>query len=643
MSINYNFYNDPKNEEYDYLRNTNYFINQPYNPYFEQNINPFSKSQNTRKLTKNLNENMTQFSNINNNRRNTVSVIPFPTDSPFNEENTNNSNIIPPELKIKKVTKIRTNNRNNLNNNFQNKYNQYKKESKFQKEVVSENMPKIKKNPIDDYSGNSSDNKNIKSKSDNVSENNNGNKSKKNINNKNNNAHNGINKNINKNLIKNQNNNIKNNTNNKKQNNYNQNNLPENEKLKNQFINRNLTVFAMLKRNKILINLEKICQNRMQLFEKDFQNDICFKKKDFFNNVFINKGEIGKNFPLTLIFHYLLNPKIAVNHFSFQKNFYENVLLLHEFKNIKVSYDENMLNKVPKFFDDLNYVNNMFQNFELSELNKFINEIKNWPKTFDLEIEYEDINNNKIKDQVKIYFISPKDITVEYNSNSANSSKSFAEFNFHCDIDYDKNKGRFVFNTIANVYNKCEELYQFEFLGEIWERAMIAIKEECQKNKINMDKIFKEHLKKNLHKYSSSINYIIKDIIDKDKKENINYEKIGDKKDLKIINKNFFNEMNKEDKIINKEKETKVNKKIGNEQNNEIMNKNEKKTFNLIINNTDKAKEQILHYGVMLSFFIFIFKTVLSIELGTFSLETFFNFLIIIIIGFMLVKNKSSI
>ena len=401
----------------------------------------------------------------------------------------------------------------------------------------------------------------------------------------------------------------------------------------------------MLKRNKILINLEKICQNRMLLFEKEYQNDICFKKKDFFNNVFINNGEIGKNFPLTLIFHYLLNPKIAVNYFSFQKNFYENVLLLHGFKNIKVSYDENMLNKVPKFFDDLNYVNNMFQNFELSEVDKFINEIKNWSKTFDLEIEYEDINNNKIKDQVKIYFISPKDITVEYNSNSANSSKSFAEFNFHCDIDYDKNKGRFVFNTIANVYNKCEELYQFEFLGEIWERAMIIIKEEGLKNKIIMDKIFKEHLKKNLHKYSSSINYIIKDIIDKDKKENINNENILDKKDLKIpnISKNFFDEINKEEKNINKERETKVNKKIINEQNNEIMNKNENKTINILINNTDKAKEQILHYGVMLSFFIFVFKTVLSIELGTFSLETFFNFLIIIIIGFMLVKNQSSI
>ena len=59
-----------------------------------------------------------------------------------------------------------------------------------------------------------------------------------------------------------------------------------------------------------------------------------------------------------------------------------------------------------------------------------------------------------------------------------------------------------------------------------------------------------------------------------------------------------------------------------------------------IINYKEKNKEQILFYGVILSFFIFIFKTVLSIELGTFSLETFFNIIIIIIIGFMLCKNQ---
>ena len=160
-----------------------------------------------------------------------------------------------------------------------------------------------------------------------------------------------------------------------------------------------------------------------------------------------------------------------------------------------------------------------------------------------------------------------------------------------------------------------------------------------------MDKIFKEHLKKNLNKYSSSINHIIKDIVDKDKKENLNNENIDNKNFLKIPNKrkNFFNEINKEEKIINKENETKINNNTFKQKHDEIMNKNENNKINLLIINKDITKEQLLYYGVMLSFFLFIFKTVLSIELGTFSLETFFNFLIIFIIGFMLVKNQSSI
>ena len=160
-----------------------------------------------------------------------------------------------------------------------------------------------------------------------------------------------------------------------------------------------------------------------------------------------------------------------------------------------------------------------------------------------------------------------------------------------------------------------------------------------------MDKIFKEHLKKNLNKYSSSINHTIKDIVDKDKNENLNNENIDNKNFLKIPNKrkNFFNEINKEEKIINKENETKINNNTFKQKHDEIMNKNENNKINLLIINKDITKEQLLYYGVMLSFFLFIFKTVLSIELGTFSLETFFNFLIIFIIGFMLVKNQSSI
>ena len=73
---------------------------------------------------------------------------------------------------------------------------------------------------------------------------------------------------------------------------------------------------------------------------------------------------------------------------------------------------------------------------------------------------------------------------------------------------------------------------------------------------------------------------------------------------------------------------------------NEIIEKNQNE--NKINNNSIKANEQILFYGVLVSLFLFLFKSVLSIELGTFSLETIFNFLIIFIIGFEKLKIKKE-
>ena len=169
---------------------------------------------------------------------------------------------------------------------------------------------------------------------------------------------------------------------------------------------------------------------------------------------------------------------------------------------------------------------------------------------------------------------------------------------------------------------------------------MIVINDESQKNKLIQDKKFKENLKKSLNKYSNNINYIIKDIIDKEKKADINQDNLMNKDDSNEININKIssNETNKDDKNINKEAEKNINKNITNKTEEKLIDKNMNK--NKINNSKDKTKEQILFYGVLLSFFLFIFKTVLSIELGTISLDTFFNFLIIIVIGYMLYNNK---
>ena len=250
-----------------------------------------------------------------------------------------------------------------------------------------------------------------------------------------------------------------------------------------------------------------------------------------------------------------------------------------------------------------NYTNNLFNNFEKNELNNFINEIKNWTKTFNFEVSYEDVNtNNNINDQIKVYFISPVDITVEYNSFTSYGSKSFAEFNFHCDIDYNINTGRFTFKTNANVYNKCDELYQYEFLGEIWERIMIVIIEESKNNKIIIDKIFKEYLKKNLNKYSHNDN-ILNDENENNIKENnnINNDNMKVEKDVKEINNNIIPNDN-----INEESKKNTNiKENEKEKNKELIDKQDNKKSDKIKDNKEKAKEKILFYGVLLSFFLF--------------------------------------
>ena len=613
MSNDLNIYNNNYKEEYNYLK---FRPSQVHNYNYKLNTYLYQISEKeVRKFTQNYNPEINPIFSADNDRRNTISNLPFPNDSLNNDETSSNSDIIPQEFKIKKVTKIKPKIKDGLGYNKQNIYHSSHYNQKATKDVFSENLAKNKKSPLDDTSGNSSDIQILKPNSQKLQKQYNKNKLKEKIvNNKNlkNNNNNFIGK-AKKNLFKST-----------------QNNLPINEKLKNQFINRNLDISQKLNKIKFLQNLEQESQNRMQLFEKEFENDIYYRKKDFYNNDFIKNYEIEKNVPLTLIFYYLLNPKIEINQFSLKKNFIESALKLHGYKNIKMIYDENILNTIPKFFKDLNYVNNIFQTFDINKLNKFVNEIKNWKKAFELEILYEDVNNNKINDKIKVYLISPQDITIDYS----NSSQSFAEFNLHSDIYYDPNKGRFAFKTLVNVFNKCQDLSQFEFLGELWERAKVVINDEAQKNKINADKIFKEYLKQNLYKYKTSINYITKDEIEDEEKENLIEKSLTNKNNSNNnnIQKYISKEINKDVKIINNN-----TNKIKNEQIKEkFENKNE------IINNRDKAKEQILFYGVLLSFFIFIFKTVLIIELGTFSFETCFNIIIIIIISFMLFKTKNS-
>ena len=642
MNINQDYYNN------DYMRNTQQYQPQinNYSSEINFNINPFSSDNNN---SKNFNinpfkNNYPQNYSSTQNRRNTLSVFPFPRDSNLEDFNSQSGiNSIPPEQKIRKVTKIQPKIRKNFGFDFNNNRgkNNYNINGIKNKDISSENnMLKIKKSLMDEFSGTSSNNKNLNSKSENESLKSNkdfakNNNLKKNIATNNNKESKNINSNINKNkkIVPNINQNIKNtNTKNNKSENNQKKRLSDNNLISSK-INKNALNSQISNKVIFLQKLYQMCKNRLVLFEKRYITDIYFRKRDFFNNVFINNTEIGKSVPLTLIFYYLLNPKNEINHFSLQKSFFENVLLLHGYKNIKIKYDENELNQVPKFFNDLNYVNNLFDKFDEKKLNNLINEIPKWKNNFTCEISYEDTNtNNSINDQVKVYFVSPQDLIIEYNSCSSNLSKFFAEYNFHCDIYYNEEHDKFIFETVANVYNKCDELYQYEYLGEIWERGLKVIIEEEQKSKLNIKKLFEQKSKKILDESKTDDNNSIKEPINIKNEENT---KIDNSKNNNPV-------QTKKDKNHIKIDNNKIeNKNILMNKKNEIIEKNQNE--NKINNNLIKANEQILFYGVLVSLFLFLFKSVLSIELGTFSLETIFNFLIIFIIGFMLFKNQSSL
>ena len=726
---NNSIYDDIRKTQYIQQSNNNILLNNPFQAYNNNNNNNYQK-----KRDNNINYNYNY--NNNSNQRYTVAA-PFPSDS-FDLDNANNSGTInsehqnkfPSSFKTQKIKEQRD--RRTITNNSSHNlikpsiFGDYNKNKREPMDEISNKI--IQKPPLNSSEDNNSNdnfinnilNKNNIKINKNIDNNNNNNFINKNISNKNTNQKMNQYVKVNNNTIKNNNLNNNNNANDNK----NINISLERKYLQNQFKNRNNSMLAMLKKLQFFERLNKIGEERMRIFENEFQKDTFFMKKDFFNNSSNNEQIIENNCPLTLIFHYIFNPQIINTQYPYKKNFFESIFQLRGDMNIKTIYNQNDIKYIPKYFNDLNYINNLFNNFSAKDLNTFINEIEKWAKTFKFEIQYiHPLKNNigqnqiEINDVVTIYFVSPNDLIVDYHSYIENFLVSIIQYNFHCDINYDKKNGRFVFKTSAKVYNKLEitkennfqnvikkeinDLNCVELAVHTWRPLLNVIDEETKKNKIISDKIFKEHIRKTLNRYSKNrpqLNYeeeklenskdfnnsknnidnnqqkikaniINYDINNNQKINTNNTEKIAKTDRAFTFSPNFVNQNsnnnNNTNNIINNDKDM-DGSDISSKNENKINNlKNEEKENNIIyhkvindkeinskeINNNlnldnknNKDKEEVednpyLFYGVLITFFLFIFKTVLGIESGRISSETFFNLLIIAMTGFMLIKK----
>ena len=395
-------------------------------------------------------------------------------------------------------------------------------------------------------------------------------------------------------------------------------------KIKNNLLNRSKDIYIMLNDIHFFDRLNQATKDRMELFEKEFKKGLYFRSPEEFDNIFINEKDINSTSPLTLIFHYIFNPKTIIREYPHWKSFFETIFTMRGDYNLVLLYDKLDIDKIPKYFNDFDYVNNLFNNYNKNDLDLFLKSIETWSKTFKFQINFVHpikklmIGPDRItiRDVAIVYFISPTDLIVDYHSFGsdfpfAETFVSSSQYRFHCDIKFNKNLGRFNFKTSAIVYNKVTLLRAFS-LEEIlkneanknnktelqintWEPFRIVIESKNKEHEIEANKIFLKNLRNNIFSYSDK------------KPEDYEVESIEE-------SSSSDNESSTEDKNEKKNKKNKIKNRGNNNDN--------------------------LYFGILIILGLLTIKTLFSINNGFFSVDNLLNILILISICFVLYSSK---
>ena len=451
-----------------------------------------------------------------------------------------------------------------------------------------------------------------------------------------------------------------------------------NPEIKNQFIHNNIANYTMLQKINFFQRLKSITEKRFLEFQKDFQKDYYLLNINQFENIFIDENDLEINSPLTLIFHYCFNPE--VKQMNSCTNFFEFICKKRGDENYSMEYNKEEIKHIPKYFNNINYVNNLFNNFSEKELNLFLLGINKWKKTFTFEQKFKytkhAFKDMTMHDVATIYFISPLDMIIDYHSYGsdipmADIFVAISQYRFHCDINFNKKKGKFNFKTSCTVYNtiklvkktllkkyvinESNKTNQKEIQRNIWPNLKKIIKKEDRNNQQICDNLFKKYLKNNLYKYSKAKpdEKIYNDFFQKNgENENIkmsitNFDS-GTNFDIISNSNNEFNLFNNNINIINniklKEAEEEVKDIFNNYNINQIkeekkseIKKDEKECDEKKPKKKRWRKRRILKYGVCIIFALYVIKTIISLGRGYFSNEKKFNIFLSIIIGLILV------
>ena len=399
--------------------------------------------------------------------------------------------------------------------------------------------------------------------------------------------------------------------------------INNNSKLKNKLLNRSIQIKKILKKINFFSKIKSLTKIRLEEINNEItEKEINFLPENKFEYTIINEN-LNINAPLTLIFHFIFNPNTICENFEYKKSFFENIFLLRGDNPINLNYNQEQKKQIPKFFDDLDYVNNLFNEINETDLNNFLNEIKNWGKKISFKLNFVHPiqkfigpDNITMEEIATVYFISPTDLIVDYHSYGdqfpfSDFWISIIQYKFHSDIIFNKNEGKFQFKTNikilhtlilkkncffeVNLKNEAYTTNKDEIIFHIYEplKKLLNIQNKiyCEKSQ----KLFENNVKNNLNKFS--------DVLEED---------------------------NIEDEIEEEEDENKL--------------KNNNKIYNN--NNKDKQNENNnIYFQSILIFFLLIFKVLfIGSNDDFFSINNILNLLLIagIIFLFYQIQNKEN-
>ena len=372
--------------------------------------------------------------------------------------------------------------------------------------------------------------------------------------------------------------------------------------------------------------LEEATNERMQLFTKQYYDE---KKGVFLPQSFYKYKYVETDFedcPLFIPFFVLCNVNSKLEEYKTQKGFFESLFIERGDTEVKFEESAEFSKNIPQYFNNGDYVMNIFTQFNKDDFIEFINDIQNWSHKYEASC----YGNHKIKqvpfgpsrvimkDRYIAYFISPTclifdDMAFATGFQFCDNFVPLFRYKFDCNIKFNEVKCKFEFNTKLTIF------YVTFFFANFWLKGACESKSNGDTEQMIKGEVI-DKLKDSLNIYINKF----KEIFDRSTDETFQ-RKIDLKQNM------ITGEIEEEniDGIEDEEKDEEEEKKKEDENKEETKEEIKDNGVNQKIKEFIDKYKLYIFIGIISFTFLGIILSFFNQRGGTFTINTIFNLIIL--------------